>query len=133
MKKIKFVILSVLLFLALGKTYACQDLDELSIFGGSPLFLLKNGHKYQGPETKDRKKFDVIPGFKTKSLSFKQCRHSLWIFDVQLIKSKTTFKALVSYEDRCDGGNTHGALFSQDMKQIVATIEDSEIFCLETR
>lgn len=111
------------------KASACADLDGLSLFGESAHFILDSGHQYTGPETKNKRKFEAIAVFKNKSLSFEKCRDSIWIFEIISLKTKIHYKALISYEDNCDGGNSQGVLFDQSFSRVQGSIQDTEINC----
>lgn len=40
------------------------------------------------------------------------------------------FKAIYSNEDHCDGGNSYGYITSAKDTKIIATIQDSDFYCL---
>jgi len=111
------------------KASACTDIDGLSLFGESARFSIDSGYKYTGPETKSKRKFESNTIFKNKSLSFEKCRDSIWVFEIISLKTQIHYKALVTYDDGCDGGNSQGVLLDQSFSQVKGSIEDTEINC----
>ncbi len=70
------------------------------------------------------KSIDVIASF-----PFKECHEAI---KQSLIKvDGQNYWVFRSTEDHCDGGNTYGSIYSEDLKTPIAHIYDSDVYCEE--
>ncbi|PIP88932.1 MAG: hypothetical protein COW01_05085 [Bdellovibrionales bacterium CG12_big_fil_rev_8_21_14_0_65_38_15] len=70
------------------------------------------------------KSIDVVASF-----PFKECHDAI---SQSLIKvDGQNYWVFRSTEDHCDGGNTYGSIYSEDLKTPIAHIYDSDIYCEE--
>lgn len=78
-----------------------------------------------GTLTKEEwKSLDVISAF-----PYNECRDAI---SRSLISVEgKNYWVFRSNEDHCDGGNTYGAIYSEDLKTPIAHIYDSDIYCEE--
>lgn len=63
----------------------------------------------------------------------KECKEAFIADQVKIKSSGKIYTAFYSNEDSCDGGNSYGVMVEgtqPDPKKAVATIEDSDLWCL---
>jgi len=125
----KYLLLYIIVFILSTTAYACPEFDEVDLADGdsaltyeeisSSNLVLTEDEFYSMPEWNKTKKYH----------SYKNCKDAML---VETLKHKTTgriFKAIRSYKDACDGGNSFGALYTENMLLRVANISDSFISC----
>ena len=80
----------------------------------------------------DFDQFRSMPAFSSFDWNgFANCRGNLRLKKLYHLQKKVTAHVIVSVDDACDGGNSQGALLSQDQSQVIGDIGDSQISCLE--
>lgn len=60
---------------------------------------------------------------------YDNCKDHIEVRALQATSTKRIFKAIVTNEDICDGGNAFGALYSEDLKTELGRIDDGYITC----
>ena len=116
-----------------GSSYACPELDNVDLANGedAPVYEesssstvhLTEDEFYSMPQWAGLKKYDA----------YSKCKDGMII---KTLKHKTTgrvFKAITSNHDNCDGGNSIGALYSENLVQRLGDIGDSFISCYKKK
>lgn len=119
MRSLLIIILSILFSLTIEASVTCEDIKnyvEANSKSASSLKAVLTKEQWKG--------LDVLVEY-----DYEAC-HDAFSQDYITVKgeSLTVFK---SFEDRCDGGNTYGAIFTDDLKTAIAHIYDGDIYCEE--
>jgi hypothetical protein len=60
---------------------------------------------------------------------YERCKNSLYLKKVSSKLTGRFFNAVMTNQDKCDGGNSYGALFDSSMNNMIGDIGDSYISC----
>jgi hypothetical protein len=109
----------------LNFAYACPELQGVDLADGEGPWV----HEDLGSSTSTltEEEFFKIPHFADSS--YEECKDALRVKEVKSVVTGRVFNALITSEDYCDGGNSYGALFSEDMQTRLGDIGDSYISC----
>lgn len=121
-KMIRFLISFLFVF---NFAYACPELDGVDLADGEGPWIYEE--QGSSPITLSKEEFAKIPNFHIDS--YEDCKDALRVEEIRVKASGKIYMALLTYEDSCDGGNSYGALFSEDMSTMLGDIGDSFISC----
>jgi len=113
--------------LVLNVAYACPEMNDQSIGSGNPEALYIELES--APITLSEYEFNQIPNFADGQFNYEECSEALRFKTMRSLITGRIFTAVYTNEDECDGGNSYGALFNEDMSKIVGNIGDSDISC----
>ena len=65
-------------------------------------------------------------------LDYEKCAAATELQGLRDRHTGKTYKAFVTTQDECDGGNTLGLLFDWDLSVKIGEIHDSEIYCINS-
>ncbi|MBT3236792.1 MAG: hypothetical protein HN353_12620 [Bdellovibrionales bacterium] len=125
MKSLLLSLLISTLFLASTSGSACPSLDHSDLANGDGPWNYIELERYS--VTLTEAEFLQVPVY--VDFDYNECKNSLVIQKVQSKESGRIFSALLTVEDNCDGGNSYGALYSENRQAILGDIRDSFIYC----
>ena len=120
-------LLMVFFTMVISTAYACPEMNDQSIGSGNPEALYVELDTT--PIALTEYEFNQIPNFTRGQFQYEECKDSL---RSKTMRSKVTgriFTAVYTNEDECDGGNSYGALFNEDITKLLGDIGDSYISC----
>lgn len=79
-----------------------------------------------------RTEYDTLEAFAGGD-NFDGCENNVELQTVQMKSSGNVFKVIASTDHACDGDNVIGAVLSEDMSEVLATVSDSFIGCVKPR
>lgn len=119
-------LLMVLMTLVLGNAYACPELNGVDLADGDGPWTYTE-LEISGLVLSEAE-FNNIPTF-AGDFDYEQCKDAIVASKVQDKLTGKIFTAVYTNEDHCDGGNSYGVLYDQEMQTILGTIGDSFISC----
>lgn len=105
---------------------ACPELNEVDLAGG-PLRERTYVELSRKPISLTKKEFLSIP--ELKEMGYDECKDVISVRKLKVKSNGKIFNAIVSIEDKCDGGNSLGALYSENLLLKLGDISDSTIYC----
>lgn len=103
---------------SLGDTYFDEDSSETSFYT----------EVTSGSTTLSKEEFETNITF--KDFDYESCFDALVYKEFINPLTNESFTAIYSNEDHCDGGNSYGYITKTGNKEILATIQDSDFYCL---
>ncbi len=98
-----------------------QTLSELK--GGEGVDVL-----YQSRARMSEREFNSTPVF-NDGFEYESCKKAVKEVSIMDMDGNE-FKLRFTHEDECDGGNTYGVVYDMGTGDIVAHINDGELYCL---
>ncbi|MDD0853660.1 hypothetical protein HBN50_11170 [Halobacteriovorax sp. GB3] len=71
---------------------------------------------------------EIFAPFEEEGFERSDCQKAIYMSEFRG-PSQTDYRAYYTYEDSCDGGNSHGYVLDVKTNKIIADIGDSEIIC----
>lgn len=132
MQKI-FVYIGLALAIGSGSALACPEFNGVDLAGD----YSSRPQPYEELSSQDivltESEFYSVPvwsGGRRHHL-YERCKDVLVLTTLKHKETGRIFKSITSHEDMCDGGNSFGALFTENLILRVADIGDSFISCYE--
>ena len=124
MKNLKFLFLLSLLIT--GSVFACPELEGVDLADGDNRPALTEISEV--PYRPNFWQFVEIPGFSPDQ--YEACKDAFVVRTYRSDVSGKVYSAILSVEDSCDGGNSYGGLYTEDLGLVLGSISDSFISCL---
>ena len=133
-------LISIFLFIMVGTSFAKSEcpkkFDGVSIKGlfdagysDEPIEEFAYQLESKSYAGLSEEEFNNIPVL-SNEFQYLNCKNAIISISFFDLETKESFQGYYTFEDSCDGGNSHGSIFNEE-NEYIANIRDGEFFCLE--